>query len=295
MMTTSEPALWNYADAFSRNQGLISPAEQQKLRNCRVAIPGMGGVGGIHLMTLARMGIGKFRISDADEFDVKNFNRQFGATVENIGRAKAEVMAANALSVNPEIEIDAFSEFVTSSNIDAFLTGVELVIDSVDFFAFEAKRLIFREARKRGIWVLTAGPVGFSTAWIAFDPNGMSFDEYFDLRDGMEEVDKFCAFAIGLAPRATHVPYFDFSFVDGSGRGPSVAAACQLAAGVVGAEAVKILLGRGEVRAAPCFNQFDAYRYLLRKGKLRFGNRGPLQQIKRKILRARMIQLGYGK
>jgi molybdopterin/thiamine biosynthesis adenylyltransferase len=295
MMTTSEPALWNYADAFSRNQGLISPAEQQKLRNCRVAIPGMGGVGGIHLMTLARMGIGKFRISDADEFDVKNFNRQFGATVENIGRAKAEVMAANALSVNPEIEIDAFSEFVTSSNIDAFLTGVDLVIDSVDFFAFEAKRLIFREARKRGIWVLTAGPVGFSTAWIAFDPNGMSFDEYFDLRDGMEEVDKFCAFAIGLAPRATHVPYFDFSFVDGSGRGPSVAAACQLAAGVVGAEAVKILLGRGEVRAAPCFNQFDAYRYLLRKGKLRFGNRGPLQQIKRKILRARMIQLGYGK
>lgn len=294
MMTSSRSAVWNYAEAFSRNLGLISPEEQERLRNCRVAIPGMGGVGGIHLITLARMGVGKFRISDEDQFEVKNFNRQFGATLENLGLSKAQVMEAAGRNINPELEIDAFYEFVSARNIDEFLDGVDLVVDSVDFFAFEAKRLIFREARKRGIWVLTAGPVGFSTAWLAFDPEGMSFDDYFDLRDGMQDVDKFCAFAIGLAPHATHVPYFDFSYVDGSGRGPSVAAACQLAAGVVGAEAVKILLGRGQTRAAPCFHQFDAYRYLLRKGRLRFGNRGPLQLLKRRILRARMLKLGYG-
>lgn len=293
----SEPdtrgALWNYEEAFSRNLGLISPDEQQRLRNCRVAIPGMGGVGGNHLMTLTRMGIGKFRIADADEFETKNFNRQFGATLDSLGQSKASVLAASAKSVNPELQIDVFNEFITPENVAAFLDGVDLLVDSVDFFAFEARRMLFREARQRGIWALTAGPIGFSTAWLAFDPKGMSFDDYFDLQDDMQSVDKLCAFALGLAPRSTHLPYFDFSYVESSGRGPSVAAACRLAAGVVGAEAIKILLKRGEVRAAPCFQQFDPYRYLLRKGRLRSGNRGTLQRLKRHIMRGRMIKLGY--
>ena len=285
---------WNYSEAFSRNLGLISPDEQERLRHCRVAIPGMGGVGGMHLMTLARLGVGKFRIADADSFEVKNFNRQFGSTIDNLGRPKAEVLKASAQGVNPELEIDAITEFVSSENVHQFLDGADLLIDSVDFFAFEARRMLFREARNRGIWTVTAGPIGFSTAWLAFDPNGMSFDDYFDIHDGMEPVDLFCAFALGLAPRATHLPYFDFSYVESSGRGPSVAAACNLASGVVGAEAIKILLGRGKVRAAPCYAQFDANRCLLRKGRMPFGNRNPIQRLKRLIMRKRMLKLGYG-
>jgi len=291
--TTTATDPWSYETAVSRNLGLISQDEQQRLRACRIAIAGMGGVGGNHLMTLARMGVGKFRIADADEFEIKNFNRQFGATLESLGRSKADVMSAAALRVNPELELDVFNEFVTSENIANFLEGVDLVIDSVDFFAFEARRMLFREARRRGIWSVTAGPIGFSTAWLVFDPSGMSFDEYFDLRDDMHPVDKFSAFALGLAPRSTHLPYFDFSYVESSGRGPSVSAACQLAAGVIGAEAVKILLKRGVVRAAPYYQQFDAYRYLLRTGRLRSGNRGYLQRLKRHILRGRMLKLGY--
>ena len=285
---------WNYEEAFCRNRGLISPDEQKRLRNCRVAIPGMGGVGGIHLMTLARMGVGKFRVADADSFEVKNFNRQFGATVDTLGRPKVDVLSESAKGVNPEIDIDVFHDFITLKNVDEFLDGVDLVIDSVDFFSFEARRMLFREARERNIWVVTAGPIGFSTAWLTFDPQGMTFDRYFDLTDGMQPVDLFCAFLLGLTPRSTHLPYFDFSHVDASGRGPSVAAACRLASGVVGAEAIKILLGRGRVRAAPCYAQFDAYRCLLRKGWMPMGNRNPLQRLKRSILRKRMIQLGYG-
>lgn len=285
---------WSYEEAFSRNLGLINPSEQQKLRTARVAIPGMGGVGGLHLMTLTRMGIGKFRVADADAFEAKNFNRQFGATVETIGRPKAEVLAASAKAVNPEAEIDAWTEFVTPANVAAFLDGVDLVVDSVDFFAFETRRLLFREAQRRGIWVITAGPIGFSAAWLLFDPQGMKFDDYFDLHDTMEPVDLFSSFLIGLTPRATHMPYMDLSYVEASGRGPSVAAACRLCSGVVGAEAVKILLGRGELRPAPYYAQFDAYRCILRKGRMPWGNRNPLQRLKRSVLRSRMIKLGYG-
>lgn len=295
--TVTEPsaqASWTYEEAFSRNLGLISPSEQERLRNCRVAIPGMGGVGGLHLMTLTRLGIGKFRIADADQFGVGNFNRQFGSTLSTLELPKAEVLGKSARDVNPELEVDVFGEFIDHSNVDAFLDGVDLLVDAVDFFAFDARRLLFREARRRGIWAVTAGPIGFSTAWISFDPNGMSFDEYFDLRDDMDSLDLFIAFALGLAPKVTHVPYFDFSYVDReSGRGPSVAAACRLASGVVGAEATKILLQRGEVRPAPAFHQFDAYRYLLRRGRLRFGNRGPLQRVKRRVMRRRLIQMGF--
>lgn len=285
---------WNYEEAFSRNLGLISPGEQERLRNCRVAIPGMGGVGGLHLMTLTRLGIGKFRIADADQFSVGNFNRQFGSSLKTLEQHKASVLGEAARDINPELELDIVTDFIDRSNVDAFLEGVDLLVDAVDFFAFDARRLLFQEARRRGIWAVTAGPIGFSTAWMCFDPIGMSFDDYFDLRDDMDSLDRFIAFALGLAPKATHVPYFDFSYVDrDSGRGPSVASACRLASGVVGAEAVKILLQRGEVKSAPHYHQFDPYRYLLKQGRLRLGNRGPLQRIKRRIMRKRLIDLGF--
>lgn len=293
----TEPAMrseWSYVEAFSRNLGLVNPAEQERLRQCRVAIPGMGGVGGIHLLTLARLGIGAFRIADPDVFDVANFNRQFGAEVSSVGRLKAEVMREKALQVNPELQMDVLLEPLREENIDDFLDDVDLVVDSIDFFAFQARRLLFRKARERGIWAITAGPIGFSTAWLLFDPQGMSFDEYFDMHDRMSPLDQFAAFFVGLTPRATHFGYFDLSYVDGrTGRGPSLGLACDLAAGVTAAEAVKVLLRRGPLRPAPCFSQFDAYRGLFRRGRLRWGNRHPLQRLKRAVLRRRMRQLGY--
>lgn len=288
------PTDWSYEEAFSRNRGLVSSNEQQRLRESRVAIPGMGGVGGMHLMTLARMGIGKFRIADHDEFACGNFNRQFGAIIDNIGRKKADVLLESAKGVNPEAEIESMGGKITPENIDQFLDDVDFVVDALDFFAFDARRMLFREAAKRGIWVVTAGPIGFSTAWLAFDPNGMPFDTYFDMHDKMEPVDFFAAFVIGLTPRGTHGPYFDYSCVEASGRGPSVAAACRLAAGVVGSEAIKIILGRGKVRAAPYYQQFDAYRYILRRGWMPWGNRNPIQRLKRIYLRRYMLKLGYG-
>src|SRR5271165_2808853 len=66
---------WSYDEAFVRNRGLISSEEQRRLRDCRVAIAGMGGVGGVHLATLARLGVGHFTIADPDEFEIANFNR----------------------------------------------------------------------------------------------------------------------------------------------------------------------------------------------------------------------------
>ena len=62
--------LFNYGEAFSRNIGWLASFEQEILRHKRIAIAGLGGVGGIHLLTLCRLGIGKFNIADFDEFAI---------------------------------------------------------------------------------------------------------------------------------------------------------------------------------------------------------------------------------
>src|SRR5277367_5596131 len=87
-------AEFRYEEAFSRNLGWVTAAEQQVLRQKRIAIAGLGGVGGSHLLTLARLGIGGFHIADFDHFELANFNRQIGATMSSLGRPKAAVLAA---------------------------------------------------------------------------------------------------------------------------------------------------------------------------------------------------------
>jgi len=290
----SPPATFSYDAAFSRHLGLLAPAEQGRLRGCRVAIAGLGGVGGIHLATLARLGIGAFHIADPDRFNVVNINRQYGATTLTLGRPKAEVMAEEVRAINPEVRLRVFDEAITAANVGAFLDGVDVVIVGIDFYATEARRLLFREARRRGHWAVTAGPIGFSAAWLTFDPAGMSFDRYFDLDDAMDPIDQLIAFFVGLAPRATQLPYMDLKAADPrTGRGPSAALACHLCSGVAAAEVLKILLGRSPIRPAPWYSQFDAYRQRFCHGRLAWGNRHPLQRLKRRILRYRLRRMGW--
>ena len=79
---------FDFGKAFIRNVGWVTPDEQALLRSRRVAIAGLGGVGGAHLVTLTRLGIGSFHIADPDAFGIENFNRQLGARMSTLGRPK---------------------------------------------------------------------------------------------------------------------------------------------------------------------------------------------------------------
>ncbi len=273
---------WSYQDAFSRNRGLINSSEQETLRNTKVAIPGMGGVGGLHLVTLARLGIGRFVIADPDSFECGNTNRQYGSTINSIGRQKVDVMAEVATSINPEIEITKINGKIDSSNADDFLAGCDILVDGIDLYAIDARRHVFQRAAANNIHAVTAGPMGFSTCWLTFDPNGMTFDQYFDIHDNMSYGRKVISFLIGLCPNMLPLKYMDRREANPQEkRAPSVSSGCQLATGVMAAEVIKLLLKRGPVKAAPYFKIFDAYLGKYACKKLRFGNRGPIQQIKR--------------
>lgn len=112
----------------------------------------------------------------------------------------------------------------------------------------------------------------------------MTFEEYFDIRDDMDLFDQLIAFTVGVAPWGTHWRYMDTTKVDSSDHaGPSLSSACNIATGLLTAEVLIILLNKRPAMSAPNYMQFDPYRCVYRKGKLRWGNRGPLQRIKRML------------
>ena len=281
---------FRYEDAFSRNLGWTTTAEQARLRSARVAIAGLGGVGGFHALTLARLGVGGFHIADFDQFDLPNFNRQAGASMSTIGRPKIDVIAEQLQDINPQAALKIFPSGVSADNLDDFLDGIDVYVDGLDFFAFEARRRTFEACARKGIFAITAAPLGMGTGVLVFRPGGMTFEEYFGW-DGANETEMALRFLVGLAPAGLHRGYLvDPSRVDLTARrGPSTAMGCYLCAGVAATETLKILLNRGKRCYAPHGYQFDAYTGRLRHTWRPGGNRHPLQQLALAVAR-RMLK-----
>ena len=272
--------IFDYDRAFSRNIGWVTEEEQRRLRGMRVAIAGMGGVGGFHLLTLARLGVGKFHIADLDVFEVENFNRQIGATMSTLGQPKVDVLAAMARDINPDMDVTLFPQGVSAENLDDFFRDVDLYVDGLDFFAFEAREQVFAYCARHNIPALTVAPLGISAALLNFLPGGMTFEDYFQVA-GLPDMEKAIRFLVGLAPALLHRHYLaDPSRVNlQERRGPSTIMACQLCAGVAASEAVKILLGRGKVWSAPHGIQYDGYRNKFAHTWRPGGNSNPINRL----------------
>ncbi len=272
---------FNYEEAFSRNIGWVTEEEQQILRSKKVAIAGMGGVGGFHLLTLARLGISAFHIADMDEFEQANFNRQVGATMNTIDQAKVEVLSEMALAINPEISIKTFDDGINIKNIDSFLDGADLYVDGLDFFVLDIRRKIFARCAELKIPIITAAPIGMGTGYLIYMPGKMTFEEYFQFKE-LDEKKMAVNFLIGLVPKAFHRHYLvDPSRMDlKNKRGPSTVMGCLLCTGVVGTESLKILLKRGSVYALPWYHHYDAYCGKWKRGWMPWGNKNPIQRLK---------------
>ena len=275
---------------FSRNIGLLSEQEQERLLLSRVAVVGAGGVGGLHILTLARLGIGKFNIADPDTFEAANVSRQFGAGSSTFGRNKAEVLAEMVADINPQAEVTTFVQGVTEQNLDEFLGNANVLVDGIDFFEFTTRRKIFIAARKKGMHAITCAPLGFGSTLQTFSPDGMDFDTYFGTNEHQSYERNLAAFAAGLAPSPYHISYLDTSKVHmKEKKGPAVAPACTLAASLLTTEVVKIITGSQKIYAAPHYIQIDMYKRKLKKGYLWLGGNNPLQKLKTEIIFRKFI------
>lgn len=117
---------------FSRTEVLIGKDSLEKLKNAKVAIFGIGGVGSYVLEGLVRAGVGNFVLVDKDDVDITNINRQIIATTSTIGKPKVEVAKSRALDINPDINIQIYKEFFTPETKGIVDKSLTYIVDAVD-------------------------------------------------------------------------------------------------------------------------------------------------------------------
>ena len=120
-------------DPFSRTRLLLGPEAMEKLRQSRVAVFGVGGVGGYAVEALARSGIGALDLIDHDRVSLTNLNRQLHATLETIGQYKVDAAAARIKSINPACRVRPHPVFYLPETRDLFdFTQYDYVVDAID-------------------------------------------------------------------------------------------------------------------------------------------------------------------
>ncbi len=171
----------DYLEVYKRNIGFFTPEEQERLRNSKVTIAGLGGVGGIQAVTLARYGIGEISIMDPGMFDLPGMNRQYGAMRSTIGRNKAEVMAEILQDVNPFMKVNVSTVALTEkSKLKEFMQNSNLTIDAIDCdINVYDQHVVFAEvARDMLIYNLFCPITGKGALLTVYDPKGMTFKEF---------------------------------------------------------------------------------------------------------------------
>lgn len=119
--------------AFSRTELLIGEEGLEKLKNSKVAVFGIGGVGSFTVEALVRAGVGNLVLIDADTVDITNLNRQIHANTKTINKSKVQVMKERISDINPECKITIHETFVTADNIGEIITeDVDYVVDAID-------------------------------------------------------------------------------------------------------------------------------------------------------------------
>ncbi len=136
-----------------RTKALIGAEGIARLQQARIAVVGLGGVGGAALEALARSGIGSILAIDGDRLSATNLNRQLLATTESIGRPKAEVAAERAALIAPELRFEAKEAWITAASVGALIPAdLDYIVDCIDDAA--AKLALAEYARAKGIPML---------------------------------------------------------------------------------------------------------------------------------------------
>lgn len=137
----------------TRTAALIGESALDKLSKARVAVIGIGGVGGHVAEALARCGVGELMLMDADRFSESNLNRQIFATRDTLGEFKTEAAKARLLNINPKLCVRAVNEFFTAESKEDF-SGYDYVVDAID--TVSSKIEIVRRCKTSGTPVISS-------------------------------------------------------------------------------------------------------------------------------------------
>lgn len=183
-------------DFFSRSEALLGAEGMDRLRNARVILFGVGGVGSWCAEALIRTGLIHLTLVDGDVVQASNVNRQLPATRETIGRPKVEVLRERLLTINPDAEIVAINAmYKGEATFDFRLSTFDYVIDAID--SVEAKTdLIINATRVRGMKVFSS-----MGAALRFDPTAVTTGELMTIKgDALAKAVRTRMKKIGLHP-----------------------------------------------------------------------------------------------
>jgi tRNA A37 threonylcarbamoyladenosine dehydratase len=149
-------------ERFAGVDRLYGAGSVERLAGKQVCVVGLGGVGSWAVEALARSGVGKLVLIDADEVCLSNTNRQLHALDGQFGRGKAEVLAERCRAINPDIEVEVVQQFLLPSNLSELLDrGHDLVLDACD--SFRSKVELIAWCRRRKLPLVVSGSAGGRT------------------------------------------------------------------------------------------------------------------------------------
>lgn len=144
---------------FSRTELLLGKEAMERLRGSRVAVFGIGGVGGYVCEALVRSGVGAFDLIDDDKVCLTNLNRQIIATRSTVGKYKTEVMKERMLDINPEVQVETHQCFFLPENADTFpFEEYDYVVDAVD--TVTAKLELVMKCKEKNVPIISSMGAG---------------------------------------------------------------------------------------------------------------------------------------
>ena len=160
-------------NAFCRTEYLIGQEALQKLKNSKVAIFGIGGVGSYVVEALARVGIGNFILVDKDTVSISNLNRQLIATLNTIGKNKVDIAKERILSINPNAKVKTFADFFMPGNTNILDNSITYIVDAIDTVTAKIELVI--QAKKLDIPIISSMGTGNK-----LDPTKFEISDIYD-------------------------------------------------------------------------------------------------------------------
>lgn len=144
---------------FSRTQLLLGEPAMERLKQAKVAVFGIGGVGGFTVEALARSGVGHFALFDDDRVCLTNINRQIIATRKTVGKKKVDVMKERILDINPKAQVEPYETFYGKDNADEFdLSAYDYLVDAID--TISSKLILIERAKTANVPIISCMGAG---------------------------------------------------------------------------------------------------------------------------------------
>jgi len=185
-------------ERYARNLNALSLDDQMRLLQSRVSVIGLGGLGGAVTEILARIGIGRLSLFDADHFEDSNLNRQFLSNIDDLGSPKAEAAATRLGRINPSVEVHTAKIRVDKENSEALLEGSDAIVDCLD--NIQTRFIIEDTARTIGCPLVSAAVAGASGYLTTVFPSDPGLISVFGPREAAAE--KGSEASLGCLPQA---------------------------------------------------------------------------------------------